>query len=165
MADPLKIRATTVMDKQRTAAADIEHSAAGVAVAQARAAWEQRLPQDPKDLYAWLLTLPQTDLHSLLTLCVAASIDTIDSREAKDTRAEGLAAVLGLDMADWWQPTANGYLTHISKVQIVAAVSAAKSPEAAKQLPTKTKAELVAAAEIALRDTRWLPNVLKPALD
>ena len=116
-------------------------------------------------MFAWLLTLPQADLHGLLTLCVAASLDTMSSRETTATRAEGLASVLGLDMADWWQPTADGYLTHISKAQIVAAVSAAKSPQAAKLLPTKTKDELVAAAEIALRDTRWLPTVLKPVAD
>ena len=130
-------------------------------MAQAWAAWEPRLPQDGKDLFAWLLTLPQADLFSLLTLCVAASIDAM-GRETNGARAEALAAVLGLDMADWWTPTAEGYLSQISKAQIVAAVSAAQSPEAAKLLPAKTKGELVAAAEIALRDTRWLPQVLKP---
>ena len=162
--DPLKIRATAVAPALRAAAPGIEQSAAGVVVRQAWAAWAQRLPIEAKDLFAWLLTLPQADLHGLLTLCVAASLDTMSSRETTAARAEGLAAVLGLDMADWWKPTAEGFLSHVSKAQIVAAVSAAKSPEAAKQLPMKTKAELVAAAEIALRDTRWLPTVLRPAL-
>jgi ParB family transcriptional regulator, chromosome partitioning protein len=163
--DPLTIRAINTNYAQRAAAPGIEHSPAGVAMAQAWAAWAQRLPQDGKDLFAWLLTLPQADLHSLLTLCVAASIDTMATRDMKGVRAEPLAAVLGLDMAHWWQPTAEGYLSQISKAQIVAAVSEAQSPEAAKLLPAKTKGELVAAAEIALRDTRWLPQVLQPVAD
>lgn len=159
--DPLTIRAINPSHAQRAAAPGIEHSPAGVAMAQAWAAWEPRLPQDGKDLFAWLLTLPQADLFSLLTLCVAASIDAM-GRESSGARAEILAAVLGLDMSHWWTPTAEGYLSQISKAQIVAAVSEAQSPEAAKLLPVKSKAELVAAAEIALRDTRWLPQVLKP---
>ena len=159
--DPVKIRATTVRHAQRTAAPDIDQSKAGGAFAQAWAAWEARLPTDGKELFAWLLPLPIPELHSLLTLCVAASLDTIASRDVKGLPGEGLAAVLGLNMADWWKPTAEGYLNHIPKSQIIAAVTAAKSADEAKKLPSKGKAELVAAAEIVLRETSWLPGVLR----
>lgn len=160
ISDPLKIRATTVTYAQRMAAPDIEQSVAGIAFAEARAAWDARLPSDGKELFAWLLTLPNTDLHSLLTLCVAVSLDTIVIRDSDRVPGAALASVLGMDMADWWKPTEEGYLKHIPKTKIIAAVTAAKSAEVAKQLPNKGKAELVSAADKVLRDTRWLPNVL-----
>jgi ParB family chromosome partitioning protein len=72
-----------------------------------------------------------------------------------------LASTLGLNMAHWWQPTAEGYLMHIPKPQIVAAVTDAKSADTAKGLPTKTKGELVAAAAVALSGSGWLPAVLR----
>jgi ParB family transcriptional regulator, chromosome partitioning protein len=159
--DPLKIRATTVNHTQRTAAPDIEQSVAGSAFAQAWAAWEARLPAEGAELFAWLLKLSSPDLHSLLTLCVAASIDTIASRATEGVAGAGLASVLGLDMADWWKPTGAGYLAHIPKTKIIAAVTAATSADTAKQLPSKGKAELVSAAEKALIDTRWLPDLLR----
>ena len=160
ISDPIKIRATTVNNAQRMAAPDIEQCVAGTAFAEARAAWEARLPSDGKALFAWLLKLPNTDLHCLLTLCVAASLDTIVIRDTDKVPGAALAAVLGLDMADWWKPTAEGYLKHVPKTKILAAVTAAKSAEVAKQLPNKGKAELVSAADKVLRDTRWLPKIL-----
>lgn len=163
ISDPLKIRASTVAHAQCSAAPDIEQSKAGIALAQAWAAWEARLPTDGKELFAWLLKLPTSDLHSLLTLCVAASLDTMASRDIKGLPGQELASVLSLDMADWWTPTGDGYLKHISKAQIIKAVSATTSADEVKTLPVKGKAELVAAAELVLRDSRWLPNVLKPA--
>ena len=160
-ADPLQVKANTVAHVQRSAAPDIDQSAAGLAFNQSWATWEGLLPKDGTALFAWLLALSAVELQELLTLCIAASVNTMASRDVKGLPGQALASVLGLDMADWWQPTAEGYLKHVSKAQIIAAVSAAKSADAAKLLPKKGKSELVVAAETALRDTRWLPAVLK----
>lgn len=112
-------------------------------------------------MFAWLQALPLTELHQLLAVCVASSLWTIE--HAREQRDDGppLAQALKLDMADWWEPTAATYLNHVSKAQIVAAVTDAKSADAAKNLPANKKADLVAAAEMALKGTRWVPALLR----
>ena len=159
--DPLQVKANTVAFAQHAAAPDIQQSAAGLAFHHSWATWEALLPKEGGTLFAWLLALPALELQELLTLCIAASVNTMAGRDVKGLPGQALAAALGLDMADWWQPTAAGYLKQVSKAQIIAAVGAAKSADAAKSLPKKSKAELVIAAETALRGTRWLPTVLR----
>ena len=36
--------------------------------------------------------------------------------------AGDIAAALGLDMANWWEPTVEAYLNHVPKAQIIAAL-------------------------------------------
>ena len=56
------------------------------------------------------------DLHDLLAFCTAVSINTVSGRE--NTPSDDVAALmtaLNLDMADWWEPTPENYLSHVSK--------------------------------------------------
>ena len=81
-------------------------------------------------------------------------------REA-DTTGDALAAAVGLDMADWWTPTAGSYLAQVPKARIVEAVTEAVSIERAAPLAKLKKGEAVAAAEALLQGTRWLPSPLR----
>jgi ParB family transcriptional regulator, chromosome partitioning protein len=83
--------------------------------------------------------------------------------EGRRLAADRLAALVGLDMADWWHPTKDSYLSRIPKARILDAVAEAVSPDEAAKLTSLKKAELVAAAEGLLRD-RWLPAVLRSAV-
>ena len=58
-------------------------------------------------------------------------------------------------------PTAEGYLKHIAKAQILAAVRNATSADAANSMAKLKKPELIVAAEAALAGTGWLPDLFK----
>jgi ParB family chromosome partitioning protein len=73
-----------------------------------------------------------------------------------------LAAALSLDMAQWWQPTAQSYLDRVSKKRILEAVAKGVSREAADNLAKLKKDALVAHAEQLLAGSGWLPALLRP---
>jgi ParB family transcriptional regulator, chromosome partitioning protein len=64
-------------------------------------------------------------------------------------------------MGDWWEPTAQGFLNHVSKAQIVQAMKEA-APELARDGVEGMKKEvLVNTAVGRLHGTRWLPAALR----
>ena len=111
-------------------------------------------------LLPWLIGQPLDTLLELLALCSALSVSAMSGREA-DTTGDALAAAVGLDMADWWTPTAGSYLAQVPKARIVEAVTEAVSIEKAAPLAKLKKGEAVAAAEALLQGTRWLPSPLR----
>ena len=83
-----------------------------------------------------------------------------------DTKAEHagkLAAALKLDMADYWQPTAAGYFSRVSKEQTLAALEEACGASAKSGFATLKKAALAEAAEAKMKGLRWLPDLLRVA--
>lgn len=65
-------------------------------------------------------------------------------------------------MAEWWEPTAEGFLNHVSKAQIVQALKEA-GPELAREgVERMKKDELVNTAASRLHGIRWLPAALRP---
>jgi hypothetical protein len=81
-----------------------------------------------------------------------------DNMPSKEVSA--LMNALNLDMADWWEATAD-YLSHVSKDRILGIVTDAVSPQIAQTFTNFKKAELVAAAEKHLSGLRWLPDTLE----
>ena len=67
----------------------------------------------------------------------------------------------GRPCTDWWTPTAGSYLAQVPKARIVEAVTEAVSIEKAAPLAKLKKGEAVAAAEVLLQGTRWLPSPLR----
>ena len=96
----------------------------------------------------------------LVTFCVAASLNT-QARNCNAHTGAALEAALGLNMADWWTPTAEGYLKHIAKAQILTAVSNARSADAAISMAKMKKPDLIVAAEADLAGTGRLPDLFK----
>jgi ParB family chromosome partitioning protein len=139
---------------------DIEVSRAWVELASRLDNWRERLPGDADRLLPWLIGQPQDTLLELLALCSALSVNVMSGRET-DTAGDALAAAVGLDMADWWTPTAASYLAQVPKARIVEAVTEAVSSEKAAPLAKLKKGEAVAAAEVLLQGTRWLPAPLR----
>jgi ParB family chromosome partitioning protein len=71
-------------------------------------------------------------------------------------------------MAAYWQPTAEAYLSRVSKAQILEAVREAKSEAEADRIATMKKPDMAARAERLLEGTGWLPIILRrepPAAD
>ena len=68
---------------------------------------------------------------------------------------------LNLDMADWWEATADTYLSLVGKDRIIGIVAEAVSPEIAHTMTKLKKGELVKLAEVKLSGLRWLPDNLR----
>ena len=103
---------------------DLKASRAWKAVQQAKEAWRARLPEDQAEWLGWLIGLPQAELVDLLALCGALTVNALPGARAAGS-VNAIAAALGLDMADWWEPTAEGYLNHMPKAQIISALKEA----------------------------------------
>jgi hypothetical protein len=93
-------------------------------VQQAVEGWRARLPENQGEWLGWLITLSQADLIDLLSLCSALTVNALPAASASAS-ADAIASALGLDIADWWEPTAEGYLNHVPKAQIVEALKEA----------------------------------------
>lgn len=140
-------------------APDIVQSPALVGLLEVRQAWADRLPQEPDALFTELLSLPQQELLSLLAVCVAETVGALSSRE-DDVPGAALARAVGLDMHDWWTPTAEGYFEHVAKARALEAVQAF-APDHVKRLEKVKKAELASEAERLVVGTGWLPPMFR----
>ncbi|MBP7656595.1 MAG: chromosome partitioning protein ParB, partial [Pseudoxanthomonas sp.] len=67
---------------------------------------------------------------------------------------------VGLDMAAWWKPTAEGYFKHVSKAVILDAVGAF-APESVTRLAKLKKADIASEAERLADGTGWMPAIFK----
>jgi len=146
-------------------AEDIDQSRAVGVIEEKFTLWASRveaIANSDTRLFDWLLQQPQEDVLDLLALCVSASVNTVASGEdAPAAEVSGLMNALSLDMADWWEPTAETYLSHVGKDRIIGMVADAVSPQIAHTLTKLKKGELVKAAEKHLAGLRWLPESLK----
>jgi ParB family chromosome partitioning protein len=145
----------------------IEDSPAGKALADCHASWRRKLPPTPKALWCWLLDQDTATRLDLLAFCAGCSVNAVRKRHERDgtdrlTHADRLALSLGLDMNQWWQPTAASYFRHVPKLRILEAVKDAVTPEAAENLVKLKKDALAAAAEQRLAGSGWLPALLRP---
>lgn len=122
-----------------------------------------RLPREPDDLWDFVLSLPQPDRDILLAYCVSLSVHAVEERAGSQPHhgADHLARAMSLDMRNYWQVTAQSYLHHVSKDLILEAVREGVSDEAARRMADLRKMEMSDTAENALRETGWLPALLR----
>ena len=140
-------------------APDYPQSPAAVALRELQQAWGAQLPVDDAELFAVLLAMPQDELVRLLAVCVASTVDVVSSRE-HDAPGEVLAQAVGLDMAAWWKPTAEGYFSHVSKAVILEAVQQF-APQDITRLAKLKKADIASEAERLADGTGWMPAMFK----
>ena len=156
----MQINASASAHALVSVADDLEGSRAFQAVEAAQAKWRARLPEQRAEWFAWLAGLPQSELLELLGLCAALTVNALPSvGAARD--ASAIAHALGLDMAEWWEPTAEGFLNHVSKAQIVQALKEAGPDLARDGVEGMKKDALVKTAAGRLSGTRWLPAALR----
>jgi ParB family chromosome partitioning protein len=156
----LQITAQASVHALTAAADDIKTAPAWLSFETVRDAWIERLPQDRSAWFAWLLELPQAELLDLLTVCAASTVNALPSADTA-FEANALAVAVGLDMADWWTPTAEGFLNHVSKAQIVQALKEAAPGLTADGVESMKKDVLVNTASARLAGKRWLPTPLR----
>lgn len=151
---PVQITATP-QDRLVQHAEDLPQSPAFCAMQAVRQAWGERLPGDSEALFAALLALPLDELVGLLADCVACTVDAVALNEASDPAA-ALTRAVGLDMRNWWTPTADGYFVHVPKAAILDAVRQF-APDQVTRLAKLKKADLAGEAERLAVGTGWMP--------
>jgi len=156
---PLGVR-LTVQDRLEGAAPDWSESPAAVALRELQQVAGEALPQDSAELFTVLRVKPQDELVRLLAVCVAAAVDVVTPRATPSQPGFALAQAVGLDMAAWWKPTAEGYFRHVSKAVILAAVGQF-APSHAARLAKLKKADIASEAERLAEGTGWMPAVFQ----
>lgn len=156
---PLGVR-LTVQDRLEGMAPDWPDSPAAVALRELQQALGGKLPEDSADLFAALVAMEQGELVKLLAVCVAATVDVVTPRANAPQAGTELAQAVGLDMAAWWQPSAEGYFKHVSKAVILQAVGE-YAPEHVSRLEKLKKADLASEAERLIGESGWMPAVFK----
>ena len=153
-----------VQDRLEGMAPDWPGSPAAVALRELQQVAGEALPDDSAELFAVLLTKPQDELVKLLAVCVASTVDVVTPRATPHQPGEELAQAVGLDMAAWWQPTAEGYFKHVSKAVILEAVGEF-APESVTRLGKLKKADIASEAERLADGTGWMPAIFKAIND
>lgn len=156
---PLEI-CLTVQDRLESLAPDWPESPAAVALAELQKTVSEDLPEDSADLFAVLLAKPQDELLRLLAICAAASVDVITPRASQHQPGAELAQAVGLNMAAWWQPTAEGYFKHVSKAVILDAVDEF-APDHVSRLAKLKKADIASEAERLMQGSGWMPAIFR----
>ena len=156
---PLGVR-LTVQDRLEGMAPDWPESPAAVALRELQQAWGGKLPEGSAELFAALLVMEQGELVKLLAVCVASTVDVVTPRATPHQPGAKLAQAVGLDMAAWWQPSAEGYFKHVSKSVILDAVGAF-APDSVNRLAKLKKADIASEAERLANGTGWMPAIFK----
>ena len=120
----------------------------------------EALPEDSAELFAALLAKSQDELVRLLAVCVASTVNVVTPRATLHQPGAELAQAVGLDMAAWWKPTAEGYFKHVSKAVILDAV-AVFAPDSVTRLAKLKKADIASEAERLADGTCWMPAIFK----
>ncbi|MEX7575493.1 ParB/RepB/Spo0J family partition protein [Pseudomonas aeruginosa] len=156
---PLGVKLTQ-QDRLEGMAPDWPESPAAVALRELQQVAGVALPQDSAELFATLLAKSQNELVRLLAVCVAGTVDVVIPRAMTPQPGAELAQAVGLDMAAWWQPTAEGYFQHVPKAAILEAVGEF-APEHVTRLAKLKKADIASEAERLVSGTGWMPAIFK----
>ena len=156
---PLGVR-LIVQDRLEGMAPDWPESPAAVALRELQQVASHALPEDSAALFAALLVMEQGELVKLLAVCVAATVDVVTPRATQHQPGEELAQAVGLDMAAWWKPSAEGYFKHVSKAVILDAVGDF-APDSVNRLGKLKKADIASEAERLADGTGWMPAIFK----
>ncbi len=127
--------------------------------------YAERLPREPGDLWDALIGLGDDVRSNLFAHCIAHGVNAVHEAYNRRPRAlahaDRLAAAVDLDMAQAWTPTAENFIGRVTKARIVEAVREARGDAAADRLTGMKKPDMVAAADVQLAGTGWLPEPLR----
>lgn len=147
-------------DRLEGIAPDIPDSPAAVALRELQQVAGEGLPEDSAELFAVLLAKSQDELVRLLAVCVAVTVDVVTPRATPHQRGAELAQAVGLDMAAWWKPTADGYFQHVPKAAILEAVEQ-YAPAHVTRLAKLKKGDIASEAERLADGTGWMPAIFR----
>lgn len=157
------------------APAGLRHCAPGQAIAERIDEWRGRLPKSDKEVWDWLLELGDEDRASLLAHCASLGVNAqaeivrgYDGRVSAHgiarrlAHSHVLARAVGLDVVEaGWRPTADGYLSSVPKLRILADVAEARGENFAGMIDHLKKGDMAREAERLLEDAGWLPEPMR----
>ncbi|WP_254501414.1 MULTISPECIES: ParB/RepB/Spo0J family partition protein [Pseudomonas] len=149
-----------VQDRLESLAPDVSESPAAVALRTLQEVAGEALPEDSAELFAALVAKSQDELVRLLAVCVASTVDVVTPRATTQQPGAELAQAVGLDMAAWWKPTADGYFQHVPKAAILEAVEQ-YAPVHVTRLAKLKKGDIASEAERLADGTGWMPAIFK----
>lgn len=149
-----------VQDRLEGIAPDVPESPAAVALHTLQEVAGEALPRDSAELFAVLQATSQDELVRLLAVCVASTVDVVTPRATQQQPGAELAQAVGLDMAAWWKPTAEGYFRHIAKPAILEAVHQ-YAPAHVTRLSKLKKRDIASEAERLADGSGWMPAVFQ----
>jgi|HubBroStandDraft_6_1064221.scaffolds.fasta_scaffold97241_1 ParB family chromosome partitioning protein len=138
----------------------IDETPAMRTVAERHEGWRTRLPEEPEQLWSFLAGLDPAERLALLAHCASLTVNAVRA-PGTTPEAETLAEALALDMTAYWQPSAAGYFSRVSKERILEAVREGVSEQAAREIASLKKQPMAEAAERLLAGKGWLPSVLR----
>jgi ParB family chromosome partitioning protein len=165
----IKIGASEWMDRKPSV---IDHDNAGPfdAFEAERQAVAALLPKEPGDLWDWCVEADHKTLLRVLAMCAALRLDirvsapiqtAHPSDRDKIVTGNKIARLVGLDMADHWQPS-EAFMKRTTKAQIAeAATEAGASKDAVRAMIAAPKAETIRLALETTKGRRWLPAPLR----
>lgn len=130
--------------------------------------WQARLPEGWKQDMRWLLAWTPEDRAALLGFMAALAVDGRQTREHGHTsrsNLDGLETVMGFNLYDWWQPTAENYFSRIGKPQICEAMREAGRSGKARDAEKMKKGDAAALAADELAELQWLPGWMTPVTE
>ena len=128
--------------------------------------WTKALPKQAEDLWDVLVGWDGDSRDALFAHCVAMTVNAVHEPHYRKPHqighADVLATMLGVDMAKaGWSPTADSYLSRVTKARILEAVRETKGDETADRIAGFKKPAMVESAEELLTGTGWLPEPLR----
>jgi ParB family chromosome partitioning protein len=129
-------------------------------------AFEATIPQDPADLWDYLITLDDNAARKLFAHCAGLTINAIHDPvvrgPGKREHALRLATALKLDMSEQgFVAGAPNFFGRVTKATILASVAEAKGEETANLLVDLKKKDMAAEATRLVAGIRWLPELLR----
>ncbi|MFM9973753.1 MAG: hypothetical protein ACKVON_04165, partial [Beijerinckiaceae bacterium] len=127
-------------------------------------------------LWNWLHQLDDASRLSLLAHCISHGVNALQEKvdryggtgvsahglSQRLTEANRLSVAVNLDMMEaGWKPTADNYLSRVTKPRILDAVREGAGEQAAELIAHLKKGDMAREAERLLTDTGWLPEPLR----
>lgn len=142
----------------------LEDFMASKEIADRHTGWIERLPEDSDALWNALSLLTNDERADLFSHCVSLSLDAIHGNQGRGSNAQHadqLAEAVSLDMAaSGWESTSDNYFGRVNKDQILAALKEA-APTKVAYIEHLKKAVMAQEAERLIKDTGWLPPLLR----
>jgi ParB family chromosome partitioning protein len=132
---------------------------------QQKAEWQALLPKGWEQDFRWLLDWSTDDVLGLQGFCSATAVCCFQERmygKSQTSNLDALELAMGFDLADWWQPTAEGFFKRISKEQIAGVLTEVGKTGNASDAEKMKKGDAADFAESSMKNSRWVPSWMKP---
>ena len=160
---------------------NLKDSPSATSIAARQEGWRTELAalaEDNNDdaLWNWLHQLDSGSRLALLAHCISYGVNALQEKvdryggtgisphglNQRLTEANRLSLAVNLDMVEaGWKPTADNYLSRVTKPRILEAVREGAGEQAAELIAHLKKGDMAREAERLLDDTGWLPEPLR----